>query len=68
MDSDPTMDFTGVKIFSATKARDRECLSDDITRWLRANPEIEIVDKVVTQSSDSEFHCLALTFFYRQGS
>jgi hypothetical protein len=56
--------FNGVKIFSATKAMDREHLGEKITDWLRANPGIDIVDKVVTQSSDSEFHCLALTFFY----
>ena len=61
----PTYDFTGVKVFSATKARDRESLGATITSWLSANPGIEIVDKRVTQSSDSEFHCLTLTFFYR---
>jgi hypothetical protein len=56
--------FNGVKIFSATKARERELMGEAITDWLRANPSFDIVDKVVTQSSDSEFHCLAITFFY----
>jgi folate-dependent tRNA-U54 methylase TrmFO/GidA len=60
------MDFTGVKIFSTTLARDRDQLSEKITGWLRDHPEIEIVDKVVTQSSDKEFHCLSLTFFFRE--
>jgi hypothetical protein len=57
--------FDGVKIFSTTLARDRDGLSDRITRWIRENPQLEIVDQVVTQSSDKEFHCLSLTFFYR---
>jgi len=60
------MDFTGVKVFSTTLARDRDQLSDRITTWLRAHPEIEMVDQVVTQSSDKEFHCLTFTFFYRE--
>lgn len=58
--------FTGVKIFSTTLARDRDQLSERITSWLREHPELEVVDKVVTQSSDSEFHCLSITFFYRE--
>ncbi len=58
--------FTGVKVFSATRARDREELGEVITRWLRSNPTFQIVDKVVTQSSDREFHCLTITLFYRE--
>lgn len=58
--------FTGVKVFSTTLARDRDALSDRITNWMRDNPRLEIVDQVVTQSSDKEFHCLTLTFFYRE--
>jgi hypothetical protein len=58
--------FTGVKVFSATRARDREELGEVITRWLRGNPTFQVVDKVVTQSSDREFHCLTITVFYRE--
>ena len=58
------MDFDGVKVFSATKAREREGISERINAWLEANQDIEIVDKVVTQSSDREFHCLTITVFY----
>lgn len=58
--------FTGVKVFSATRAKDREELGEVITRWLRGNPNLTIVDKVVTQSSDREFHCLTITLFYRE--
>jgi hypothetical protein len=58
--------FTGVKVFSATKAREREELGETITLWLRANADLEVVDKVVSQSSDDEFHCLSVVFFYKQ--
>jgi len=56
--------FSKVKVFSATKAKDREFLGENITSWMRANPDIQLVDKIVTQSSDSEFHCLTITLFY----
>jgi hypothetical protein len=58
--------FTGIKVFSTTLARDREMMGETITKWLKENPNAEIVDKVVTQSSDKEFHCLTITLFYRQ--
>ena len=58
------MGYTGVKVFSATKAREREELGENISRWLRNNPSLRVVDKVVTQSSDRESHCLTITLFY----
>lgn len=57
--------FTGVKVFSTTLARDREVMGENITRWLKENPQVELVDKEVTQSSDKEFHCLTVTLFYK---
>ena len=57
--------FTGVKVFSATKAREREELGENVTRWLRSNADLEVVDRVVCQSSDNEFHCYSLILFYR---
>ena len=54
----------GVKVFTATKAKDREALGDVITRWLADNPRARVLDKIVTQSSDSQFHCLSITLFY----
>jgi len=62
------VNFTGIKVFSTTLARDRENMGENITKWLRENPDAEIVDKVVTQSSDKEFHCLTITLFYRHKS
>jgi len=58
------MKFDGVKVFSATKARDREHLGDRLTDWLDHNPQADVVDTVVTQSSDNEFHCLSITIFF----
>ncbi len=57
--------FTGVKVFSTTLARDREVMGEKITNWLKENPTADIVDKEVTQSSDKEFHCLTVTLFYK---
>jgi len=64
-DDGKVLDVTGVKVFSATKAKERELLGENITEWIRNHPENEIVDKIVTQSSDSEFHCLTITLFYK---
>ncbi|HZZ83529.1 MAG TPA: hypothetical protein VFE30_03240 [Anaeromyxobacteraceae bacterium] len=60
------MQFTGVKVFSATKAKEREELGDVLTRWLQSNPDVEVVDREVRQSSDNEFHCLTIILFYRR--
>ena len=57
--------FDGVKVFSATKAREREELGELITKWLHDHAELTVVDHIVTQSSDNEFHCLTVTIFYR---
>ncbi|HVR00902.1 MAG TPA: hypothetical protein VMT47_02110 [Polyangia bacterium] len=60
--------FDGVSVFSATKFGDRERLGERVTRWLRDHPDLEVVKTVVTLSSDAEFHCLALTLFWRAGT
>ena len=57
--------FSGIKVFSTTLARDRENMGENITKWIKDNPNVEIVDKIVTQSSDKEFHCLTITLFYK---
>lgn len=58
--------YDAVKVFSATLAKKRAALGDEVTAWMRQNPQATIVDKVVTQSSDAEFHCLTITMFYRE--
>jgi hypothetical protein len=56
--------FNGVKIFSATMVADRERLGEKITEWLTQNPQLDVREMVVTQSSDEAFHCLAITVFF----
>jgi hypothetical protein len=60
-----TKAFNGVKIFSATMAKARDALGEQVTAWLSSTPNLEVVDTVVTQSSDEAFHCIAITIFYR---
>ena len=56
--------FNGVKVFSATMYADRGQLGERVSAWIAANPKVEIVDVVVSQSSDASFHCIAITVFY----
>lgn len=58
--------FNVIKVFSATKAADREALGAKVTAWLQAHPEYKVVRTTVTQSSDASFHCLSLVFFLRE--
>jgi len=57
-------DHIGVRVFSATKARDRAVLGDVITEWIRSHPEYRLFDKSVLQSSDTEYHCLTIVLFF----
>lgn len=43
----------------------RARLGDTVTAWLAARPELELVDMVVRQSSDDQFHCVSIILFYR---
>ena len=61
------MDFTGVKVFSATMAQDRTKLGEVVTDWLRS-ANVVVVDKVVSQSSDNAFHCLSIVIFFKKPS
>ena len=61
---DEKLRFNGVKVFSATMAQEREHLGEKITQWLDQRRNVRIVDKIVTQSSDEAFHCIAITVFY----
>ncbi|HVV17314.1 MAG TPA: hypothetical protein VHH90_08935 [Polyangia bacterium] len=56
-----------VKVFSATKARDRDSLGERITAWIQANPGIAILRTVVSQTSDNEFHCLSFVLLCAAG-
>lgn len=58
--------YEGVKVFSATKALERDALGEKITAWLDRHRDYEVVDTVVRQSSDNQFHCLSIAIFYRR--
>ena len=61
--------FDAVKVFSATKQKERDELGERASKWLdQMRGKIEVVDKIVTQSSDSEYHCLSITLFYKNRS
>lgn len=64
----PMAQLDGVKTFTATKGRDRIGLGEQVTAWVADHPDCVVVDKTVTQSSDSEFHCLTITLFYRHAA
>ena len=49
-----------VKVFSVTKARDRQDLGERITAWIQENPNVQVVNTVVSQSSDQSYHCLSM--------
>ena len=48
-----------VKVFSVTKARDRDDIGARVTAWIQANPGVQIVRTIIRQSSDARFHCLS---------
>lgn len=52
-----------VKIFTATTYDKRKNLGDVVTAWIRKNPDVEIVNTVVLQSSDHAYHCSSIVVF-----
>ena len=56
--------INGIKVFSATMAKDRENLGERVTDWMRANPTLEIDDVVIKQSSDEAFHCISISVLF----
>lgn len=58
--------FDGVKVFSATMYADRAVLGEKVTEWMADNPTKKLVDIVVKQSSDLDFHCVTLVVFYKE--
>jgi hypothetical protein len=57
--------YTHVKVFSATKVRDRDELGEKITAWIKEeDPNIKHTE--VRLSSDHSFHCLVIVVFYEK--
>ena len=57
-----------VKVFTATRARDRESLGEAVTAWIAHNPDVRILKTFVMLSSDSEFHCLSIVLIGARAS
>jgi len=49
-----------VKVFSATKARDRELLGERVTEWIAKHGNVGVVDTIIELTSDLHFHCLSI--------
>jgi hypothetical protein len=56
--------FNGVKVFAATMMEARNRLGEQVTAWLAEHPHFKVRDIVVTQSSDTGFHMVAISVFY----
>lgn len=52
-----------VKVFSATRAKERSELGERVTAWIASTQGLEISSAVVKLSSDSRFHCLTIVIF-----
>lgn len=55
--------YTLVKTFTATMRRDKELLGTKVTAWLKDNPDVHVIDKVVRLSSGKDYHCLTVSLF-----
>ena len=58
--------YTVVKTFAATKERERGELGERVTEWIKSASKLEVVDTIVSLSSDQAYHCLVITVFARQ--
>ena len=57
---------SSVKVFSATRHSERNDLGERITLWLNQSPSKRVIEVRTLQSSDSEFHCLSIIYFYEE--
>ena len=57
--------FNEVKVFSATKAKDRDELGTRVTEFLQSFKGT-IVGHEILQSSDNEFHCLTIVLLLKR--
>lgn len=59
--------FDDVKVFCATVPSRRQSLGEEVARWLEdahQQPNFQVLDIVVRQSSDAAFHCLSIVIFF----
>jgi hypothetical protein len=62
--------FDGVKVFCATMIAQRQTLGETVTTWLEdaraKRPGFQVVDIVVSQSSDRTFHAVTVSIFFKE--
>jgi hypothetical protein len=56
-----------VKVFTATRAKDRESIGETVTSWIAANPGALILKTFVTLTSDDRFHCISIVLVCTTG-
>lgn len=56
--------YSAVKTFCATTSGAREMLGERLTAWLNNHPDVEVVEAVVTQSSDHAHHCVSIVVMF----
>ena len=49
-----------IKVFSVTKARERDEIGERVTAWIEAHPNVQILRTVLAQTSDARFHCFSM--------
>lgn len=59
--------YDTVRVFSCTKAREREVLGERVSDWLRSSGA-QLVGVEVRQSSDEQYHCMSVVLFCRCGT
>jgi len=55
--------YSLVKVFSVTKAKQRDEIGASVTAWIAAHPALRVVTTVVALTSDAKFHCFSIVLF-----
>lgn len=59
----PIAGYSAVKVFTSSNNRDRAELGESLSSWLAAHPDVEVVHRVVVQSSDRTHHAFSIVLF-----
>jgi hypothetical protein len=62
----PGVRWNGIKVFSSTMVEMRNSLGEAVSAWIASHPKCRVTEFIVTQSSDSRFHCLTITVCYSE--
>ncbi len=58
--------FRGVKIFTPANKGPEYNIVTDLLGWLQENPQVRVLEKVVTESTDSSSHHLSIVLYYEE--